>query len=305
MLAVGLLAGLAAGAYVAHRLGGVPGISARMRRRLRPADAETAGARSDAAPAGDREARDNGDEEDEPGIEAEYVEAYAEDGYAGEFEDELDEDFEAELAEVDVPADEDEPMIDDEDEDEIEDDAFASADPDLEDRVLVAFTNDPVLSERAIDIGAVNAGTIELTGTVNTDDEYEHATVVARGVPGVETVVNRLTIRDDEAAEDTAARHYAAGDPRFTEARWESEIIGTGRPRQGTSQDVGRHADPKVPLEDRALSETEALRNAADDTDDITSQRRRRGSGGASGAGQSAGGVPQADHVRPSPPPAP
>lgn len=34
----------------------------------------------------------------------------------------------------------------------------------LEERVLEAFRNDPILSERAIDIGADEAGIIELTG---------------------------------------------------------------------------------------------------------------------------------------------
>ena len=38
--------------------------------------------------------------------------------------------------------------------------------PTLEERVLEAFHNDPVLAERAIDIGAIGTGVIELTGWV-------------------------------------------------------------------------------------------------------------------------------------------
>ncbi|MGH7486025.1 MAG: BON domain-containing protein, partial [bacterium] len=57
----------------------------------------------------------------------------------------------------------------------------------LEERVLEAFRNDPILSERAVDIGAVEDGIIELTGSVNSEEEARQAIVVARGVPGVET----------------------------------------------------------------------------------------------------------------------
>jgi hypothetical protein len=142
---------------------------------------------------------------------------------------------------------------------------FASADPELEDRVLNAFTNDPVLAERAIDIGAVNPGTIELTGAVYTDGEYEHATIVTRGVPGVETVVNRLAIRDDEASEAQAAKRYEAGDASSTEAGWNAEREGTGRPRQGDPEDVGRHTRDNVPNKNRARTEADAIRDAADD----------------------------------------
>ena len=39
--------------------------------------------------------------------------------------------------------------------------------------------------------------------------------------------------------------------------------MGTGRRRQGTSADLDRHADPKVPLEERWLAQDSALREAA------------------------------------------
>ncbi|HUR91423.1 MAG TPA: BON domain-containing protein, partial [Gemmatimonadaceae bacterium] len=57
----------------------------------------------------------------------------------------------------------------------------------LEERVLEAFSNDPVLQERPIDIGAISEGIIELTGWVNAESEVQHAVTVARGVPGVDT----------------------------------------------------------------------------------------------------------------------
>ena len=125
----------------------------------------------------------------------------------------------------------------------------------LEERVLEAFRNDPILSERAIDIGAVEDGIIELTGWVNSDDESHQAVVIARGVPGVETVVNRLAIRTDEDLFDDAAHRYEDGDPAFTERHWEGQQVGTGRRRQGNSTEIDRHADPRSVLEDRSLKE--------------------------------------------------
>jgi hypothetical protein len=152
--------------------------------------------------------------------------------------------------------------------------------PLLEERVLEAFNNDPILSERAVDIGAMGDATIELAGWVESDEEAEHAVTIARGVPGVETVVNRLLIDEEEELLSDNLRRREAGDPALTEARWEGQQVGTGRRRQGTSDEMDRHADPKPALEDRWLSEQEALKNAADDLDAITAERRsRRGKG--------------------------
>lgn len=58
--------------------------------------------------------------------------------------------------------------------------------------MLDAFQNDPMLAHRAIDIGAVSPGQIELTGWVSAPAEIDYALIIARGVPGVEQVVNSL-----------------------------------------------------------------------------------------------------------------
>ncbi len=94
-------------------------------------------------------------------------------------------------------------------EDELEENEEYAA---LEERVLEAFRNDPVLSERAVDIGAVSDGVIELTGWVNEEEEAEHAVTLARGVPGVDTVVNRLAVGEEEELLDENARRVADGD---------------------------------------------------------------------------------------------
>ena len=170
----------------------------------------------------------------------------------------------------------------------------------LEERVLEAFKNDPTLSERAIDIGAVEDGIIELTGSVNSEEEAHQAVVVARGTPGVATVVNRLTIRTDEVLFDDAAHHYEDGDPPFTERHWDGQAVGTGRRRQGNSEEIDRHADPKNVLEDRSLSEDKAFMAAADDIPDATVRRKsvKKARGGRTdGSPVAPSGVPKADHV--------
>ena len=189
-----------------------------------------------------------------------------------------------------------------------EGDDFAAEEPDagdeayeLEERVLEAFRNDPILSERAIDIGAIGAATIELTGWVNDEGEANHAVVVARGVPGVDAVVNRIEIGADEERFADASRRFEEGDPSFTDAQWEGQQVGTGRRRQGTSDEPDRHADPKVELEDRWLSKDEALRAAAEETQGVAERRARTKKtpkGDRTGGSPVAPtGVPKADHV--------
>lgn len=186
---------------------------------------------------------------------------------------------------------------------DIEDDEIEteSYDEGLEERVLEAFRNDPTLSERAIDIGSISDGVIELAGWVEDEDESQHAVTIARGVPGVDTVVNRIAIGDEERRFEEAARRVRAGDPALTETRWEGGQVGTGRRRQGTSDEPDRHATPKVPLEDRWLRADAALKDAADDTEGLADRRARakkaaRGDR-AGGSPVAPGGVPKADHV--------
>ena len=199
--------------------------------------------------------------------------------YEGLEEDEFDPDFEDD---VEAPR------------------ASVNGSEELEDRVLEAFRNDPTLSERAIDIGAVENAIIELTGWVNSEDESHQAVVVARGVPGVETVVNRLGIRTDEDLFEDAAHRYEDGDPAFTERHWEGQQVGTGRRRQGTSDEMDRHADPRNKLEDRSLKEDQAFMAAADPIPDPAERRKttkKTRGGRTDGSPVAPTGVPKADHV--------
>ena len=181
--------------------------------------------------------------------------------------------------------------------DEIEDHDGASG---LEERVLEAFRNDPILSERAIDIGGIGEATIELAGWVTTEDEAEHAVTLARGVPGVSTVLNRIAIGEEEERIKDHARLFAEGDDAHTEARWEGRTVGTGRTRQGTSSDIDRHASPKTELAEK-WTRVEGEREAADDIEGLAERRQREKKAvkadRAGGSPIAPGGVPKADHV--------
>ena len=179
--------------------------------------------------------------------------------------------------------------------------ASLNGEEELEERVLEAFRNDPILSERAVDIGAVEDRIIELTGWVNSEEESHQAVAVARGVPGVETVVNRLAIRNEEDLFDDAAQRYENGDPALTESHWEGQLVGTGRRRQGNSTEIDRHADPHTVLEERSMSTDKAFMSAADDIPDAAERRTKakkamRG-GRTDGSPVAPTGVPKADHV--------
>jgi BON domain len=192
----------------------------------------------------------------------------------------------------------------DEDElEEFEEDELVSEDQDeeLEERVLEAFRNDPILAERAIDIGSIGDGVIELAGWVEDDEESHHAVTIARGVPGVDTVVNRIALGDEEDRFADAARRVREGDAALTETHWEGRGVGTGRRRQGTSDESDRHATPKVDLEDRWQRTDDAILNAADDIEGLADRRVRakRGVRGdrTGGSAVAPTGVPKGDHV--------
>ncbi len=70
----------------------------------------------------------------------------------------------------------------------------------LEQRVLEAFQNDPILSECAIDITAEADGSVELSGWVALPSEVDYAVTITRGVPGVQHIVNSLVLRPSPAA---------------------------------------------------------------------------------------------------------
>ena len=256
LVAVGALAGLAAGVLLAQRMGGLSGIQTRVRDRL-------ATARGDVRDGDDAHpfAHDTPEYEDEP-LAGTADARNATRSAAGRSSDARGSGGRSTQPQT------------------TDDDGEA-----LEERVLEAFRNDPILSERAVDIGAIGRGIIELTGWVHEEDETQHAVTITRGIPGVDTVVNRLTVREEEDRLNDTAQRYASGEAEHA-ARWEGQGVGIGRPRQGTSADVGRHADPKVNLEDRWQGRDKAIDEAADDLEGIAERRGRASIVGEPGSGE-------------------
>ncbi len=85
-------------------------------------------------------------------------------------------------SEAEEPDEESEEESDEEQEDE------------LGSRVLEAFENDPILAARAVEIQSDDT-TILLHGRVHSAREVQHAVTIARGVPGVVEVRQRLKVR--------------------------------------------------------------------------------------------------------------
>lgn len=128
---------------------------------------------------------------------------------------------------------------------------------DLEDRVLDAFLADAVLGERGIDVGAISHGIIELSGSVWTEAESDHAMQVANTVPGVRTVVNRMEVESEaRQLEEARRRAQAEEDEGLGESRWSGRMIGMNRRRQGHQTDPDRPDDSQQ-QEDEALREAD------------------------------------------------
>lgn len=129
-------------------------------------------------------------DEDEFEDADEYEAAYEPDD---EFDEDLDESIDEESSEWDDEEDADEEDGEDVDDADDSDDADTDSE-ELASRVLEAFLNDPILSDRDVEIEADDEGHISLFGRVRSSKEAEHAATIAGGVPGVEDVDDYLRI---------------------------------------------------------------------------------------------------------------
>ena len=111
----------------------------------------------------------------------------------------------------------------------------------LEDAVLDAFLRDATLSERAIDVGAISRGIIELSGSVDTHVEAQLAVHTAQAVPNVETVVNRLEIENDIARRSVRGNQGTGG--AMAGSEYSGNVSGMGRRRQGSDTEPDRTDD--------------------------------------------------------------
>jgi osmotically-inducible protein OsmY len=139
----------------------------------------------------------------------------------------------------------------------------------LEDAVLDAFLRDDVLAERAIDVGAISRGIIELSGTVDTADEATRAVRMAQGVSGVETVIDRMEVESD------LTRMPARGNPAqggmMSGTEYSGGTSGMGRRRQGSDTDPDQRDDSQA-IREGSLEHTD--RGQFEDEDISHSQPR-------------------------------
>ncbi|HEU0302910.1 MAG TPA: BON domain-containing protein [Longimicrobium sp.] len=112
----------------------------------------------------------------------------------------------------------------------------------LEDAVLDAFLRDEVLCGCGIDVGVISRGIVELSGSVWTREESHRAMDVARGVSGVETVVNRMEIEAERGRLHPRADTSDEG-LQMSGAEWTGHQTGMGRRRQGDETDPARRDD--------------------------------------------------------------
>lgn len=127
---------------------------------------------------------------------------------------------------------------------------------DLEDRVLDLFRADELLSERGVEVGAMSAGIIELSGSVRTREEAHHAVEVARRADGVNTVVNRMEIDSEAHHAEDVRRRLEEGDDALRETEWQGRRSGMGASRQGEETEPARPDDAQ-PMRERALAEAD------------------------------------------------
>lgn len=110
----------------------------------------------------------------------------------------------------------------------------------IEDATVEALRADDIAGHRAIDVAALGAGIIELTGVVHTLEEAHHAVDVAQGVDGVHTVINRMTVGDVEEHLAETRDRLRAGDAALHETKWYGMGVGMGRRRQSSETDPAR-----------------------------------------------------------------
>lgn len=111
----------------------------------------------------------------------------------------------------------------------------------LEDGVIDALRRDQVLRARGIDVAGIAPGIVELTGSVNNEEEAHHAVEVAQSVTGVRTVVNRLDLTEVEQRRRRGQRGVRAQETDG--ARWYGMGVGMGRRRQSPTTDPAQRDD--------------------------------------------------------------
>lgn len=117
----------------------------------------------------------------------------------------------------------------------------------LENAVIQALLKDEVARTQGIDIAAVGAGVIEVSGTIDSQSDARHVVSVIDGVPGVHAVLNRLEIPSIESRLQQNSKKNESMSPR-----WYGGGVGIGKRRQGMENEPLRR-DDSIAIRSRAL----------------------------------------------------
>lgn len=132
----------------------------------------------------------------------------------------------------------------------------------LESRVIRALRQHPEARSQSIDVAAVGAGVIELSGFVDNEQLAHEVVELADRIPGVHAVFNRMDVRSVEARLQKN-RGKSGGN---SGTRWYGGSVGIGRRRQSPATDPQRRDDHAAllakslkPNRDDVLSEVEEM----------------------------------------------
>lgn len=117
----------------------------------------------------------------------------------------------------------------------------------LETAVIKALLKDEIARSQGIDVAAVGAGVIEVSGNINSQSDARHVVDVIDAVPGVHAVLNRLEIPSVENRLQRNSKKNAGESPR-----WYGGSVGIGRRRQGMDTEPPRR-DDSIALRSRSL----------------------------------------------------
>lgn len=118
--------------------------------------------------------------------------------------------------------------------------------------VAEALRRDRTLGRRSVEVDSIAEGVIELTGQVATQAEARKAVEIAQSTRGVYTVVNRLTLEEEESHLSETQRRRRDGAPELQERHHYGMGVGMGTRRQSPDTDPDRPSD-KQKILDREL----------------------------------------------------
>lgn len=113
----------------------------------------------------------------------------------------------------------------------------------LEEDVVELLRGDERIAGQAIEVAALANGIVELSGSVETQDDSDRAVAVAQRASGVRTVLNRLDVAEEVERLDEGRRRPDGPGTAKADTRWLGVGVGMGRRRQGRQTDPDRRDD--------------------------------------------------------------